>query len=89
VRGFTARPSDYDRDITLELRQDDQGDVYVLVCYNGLPIEDEDGHAAELRFAGPGGGCRSVNTKKALYRLLEAMKEDEQEFPRRVMTPRP
>lgn len=88
MRGFIARPSDYNRDITLEIRQDDQGDVHLLVCHQGLPVEDAQGNSAELRFVGPGGGCHSVHTKIALSRLLEAMMKDEQESPWRA-TPRP
>ncbi len=88
MRGFVARPSDYDRSLTLELKVDKQGDIYLLVCHEGLPIENPMGNSAELRFAGPGGGCHSVNTKAALYRLLEAMQQDEREAPWR-QTPEP
>ena len=68
--------------LSLRIEAHRDGDVLLAIDFDGIPIQDEHGNEACVEFCSTaGGGGRSPQTRKALFELLKAMKQDAEHDP--------
>ena len=68
--------------LSLRVLAQQDGDLQVCVDFDGIPIEDADGHKAIVEFCScSGGGGRSPRTRDAIMALFAAILEDNEADP--------